>query len=307
MSTMTVENLGFPWATRDPFLFCVHHLDFYPKGNGRGGPAASLRGRQIGNDFIIKDGWRMYHGAKIPGFPAHPHRGFETVTVVQRGIVNHADSMGAAGRYGGGDLQWMTAGSGIQHSEMFPMLEENQGNTLELFQIWLNLPNHRKMVDPNFKMLWAETIPKSTFEAGCSIKVIHYCNAIGNKKGPVPTPDSWASEAINDVAIWVITIGEQASWVLPEVLTGVNTSLYLYEGKDVEVAGEMLKLNQVGHIDQSEGLKIKNGEASAKLLLLQGRPIGEPVVQYGPFVINTRQEIVDTFEEYRRTRFGGWP
>ncbi|MEC8283501.1 MAG: pirin family protein, partial [SAR324 cluster bacterium] len=102
MATMTVDNLGFPWATRDPFLFCVHHLDFYPKGNGRGGPAASLRGRQIGNDFIIRDGWRMYHGAKIPGFPAHPHRDFETVTVVQRGMVDHADSMGAAGYYGGG-------------------------------------------------------------------------------------------------------------------------------------------------------------------------------------------------------------
>ena len=133
MATMTIENLGFPWATRDPFLFCVHHLDFYPKGNGKGGPAATLRGRQIGNDFIIKDGWRMYHGDKIPGFPAHPHRGFETVTVVQRGMVDHADSMGAAGRYGGGDVQWLTAGSGIQHSEMFPLLEENQGNTLELF------------------------------------------------------------------------------------------------------------------------------------------------------------------------------
>ena len=203
----------------------------------------------------------------------------------------------------------MTAGSGVQHSEMFPLLEENQGNTLELFQIWLNLPKHRKMVDPNFKMLWAETIPISTFEdeAGHSIKVIQYCKAIGNEKGPVPSPDSWAIEAINDVAIWVITLEEQASWVLPEVLTGVNRSLYLYEGKDVEVAGEILKLNQVGHIDQSEGLKIKNGEASAKLLLLQGRPIGEPVVQYGPFVMNTRQEIVDTFEEYRRTQFGGWP
>ena len=197
----------------------------------------------------------------------------------------------------------------VQHSEMFPLLEENQGNTLELFQIWLNLPKHRKMVDPNFKMLWVKTIQTSTFEdeAGRSIKVIHHCKAIGNKKGPVPTPDSWASEAINDVAIWVITLEEQASWVLPEVLTGVNRSLYLYEGKDVEVAGERLKLNQVGHIVQSEGFKIKNGEASAKLLLLQGRPIGEPVEQYGPFVMNTRQEIVATFEEYRRTQFGGWP
>ena len=87
----------------------------------------------------------------------------------------------------------------------------------------------------------------------------------------------------------------------------MNRSLYFCEGKDVEVAGEMLKLNQVGHINQSEGLKIKNGEASAKLFLLQGRPTGEPVVQYGPFVMNSRQEIVDIFEEYRRTQFGGWP
>ena len=137
-------------------------------------------------------------------------------------------------------------------------------------------------------MLWAETIQTSTFEdkAGRSIKVIQYTKAIGNKKGPLPTPDSWASEAINDVAILVITLEEQASWVLQEVLTGVNRRLYLYEGKDVKVAGEMLKLNQVGHIDQSEGLKIKNEEASAKLLLLQSRPIGEPVVQYGLFVMN---------------------
>ena len=113
-------------------------------------------------------------------------------------------------------------------------------------------------------MLWAETIPKSTFEdeAGRSIKVIQFFKAIGTKKRPVPTPDSWTSEAINDAAIWVITLDEQASWALPEMLTGVNRSLYLYEGKDVEVAGEKLKLNQVGHINQSEGLRIKNGEAT---------------------------------------------
>jgi len=192
---------------------------------------------------------------------------------------------------------------------MFPLLEENQGNSLELFQIWLNLPKHRKMVDPNFKMLWAETIPTSTFEdeEGHSIKVIQYCKSIGTKKGPVPTPYSWAVEPINDVAIWVISLDEQARWELPEVLKGVNRSLYIYEGKSVEVAGEQLKLNQVCHINQSESLKIKNGESSAKLLLLQGRPIGEPVVQYGPFVMNSRQEIVDTFEEYRQTQFGGWP
>ena len=120
----------------------------------------------------------------------------------------------------------------------------------------------------------------------------------------MPTPDSWASEASNDVAIWAISLDEQARWELPEVLRGEHRSLHLYEGKSVEVAGEQLKLNQVGHINQSESLKIIIGESSAKLLLLQGRPIGETVVQYGPFVMNSRQEIVETFEEYRRTQFG---
>src|SRR5690606_19240042 len=96
-SAAVVEPLGAPpWKTRDPFLFCVHHDDRYPAGNEDFGPATSLEGRRIGSDFAGKDGWRMYHGRVVPGFPAHPHRGFETVTVVRRGLLDHADSLGAA-------------------------------------------------------------------------------------------------------------------------------------------------------------------------------------------------------------------
>lgn len=109
-----VWPLGFQWETVDPFLFCIHHKDFYPMGNAQFGPQASLAGRNIGNDFAGTDGWRMYHGDVVPGFPVHPHRGFETVTIVLKGLVDHADSLGAAGRYGGGDVQWMTAGKGAQ-------------------------------------------------------------------------------------------------------------------------------------------------------------------------------------------------
>ena len=123
-----IQPLGFNWPTIDPFLFCVHHLDNYPAGNDQLGPAASLAGRNLGQDFTTKDGWRMYHGEIIPGFPAHPHRGFETVTVVLNGFVDHSDSHGAAGRYGNGDVQWMTAGAGLQHSEMFPLLSQKDGN-----------------------------------------------------------------------------------------------------------------------------------------------------------------------------------
>jgi len=117
-----------PWETRDPFLFCVHHVDRYPAGNDAQGPATSLAGRALGQDFEGQDGWRMYHGRTVPGFPQHPHRGFETVTVVRHGLVDHSDSMGAAARYGAGDVQWLTAGGGIQHAEMFPLVERARDN-----------------------------------------------------------------------------------------------------------------------------------------------------------------------------------
>ncbi len=145
---LDITPLGFPWPTMDPFLFCVYHDDRYPKGNAAMGPDASLAGREIGQDFAGKDGWRMYHGAQVPGFPSHPHRGCETVTSVRRGLIDHADSLGAAARFGGGDVQWLTAGRGIVHSEMFPLLDRAQPNPLELFQIWLNLPARDKMVAP---------------------------------------------------------------------------------------------------------------------------------------------------------------
>src|SRR5262245_65515327 len=136
---LEVVELGAPpWPTIDPFLFCVHHHDAYPAGNEALGPDAELTARDLGMDFSGGDGWNMYHGLVVPGFPQHPHRGFETVTYVRRGLIDHSDSLGAAARFGRGDTQWLTAGGGIVHSEMFPLLEEDSDNPLELFQIWLN-------------------------------------------------------------------------------------------------------------------------------------------------------------------------
>ena len=151
--------LGFPWQTPDPFLICVHHTDAYPAGDERLAPAASLEGRHLGQDFEGKDGWRMYHGDVVPGFPQHPHRGFETVTIVKRGLIDHADSLGAVARFGGGDVQWLTAGKGIVHSEMFPLIHRDAPNPLELFQIWVNLPRANKLVEPHFSMLWRDAVP----------------------------------------------------------------------------------------------------------------------------------------------------
>jgi redox-sensitive bicupin YhaK (pirin superfamily) len=304
-----IKRLGFPWVTQDPFLFCVHHLDYYPEGNGMLGPVSSLAGRNIGNDFVIKDGWRMYHGETVPGFPAHPHRGFETITFALQGLIDHADSNGAAGRYGNGDVQWMTAGSGLQHSEMFPLLNENEKNTTELFQIWLNLPAKSKFVPPTFKMLWSDSIPKirlkDTNQNGIEIQLA--AGKYEKYAAPGPAPDSWAANPENEVNIWQIIMDGDAVWEIPSALGKVNRSLYFFEGETIEVESNPIQINHVLELDANKKITIKNGKKPARLLLLQGKPINEPVEQYGPFVMNNMAEVQEAFSDYRKTQFGGWP
>ena len=296
--------LGFPWETQDPFLFCVYHLDYYPKGNEEMGPDASLDGRNLGNDFTIKDGWRMYHGSTIPGFPYHPHRGFETITIVNKGFCDHSDSLGAAGRFGQGDVQWMTAGRGVQHSEMFPLINKEKENTLELFQIWLNLPKAGKFVDPHFKMLWSEDIPVHS-QDGVTVKVI--AGEYNGMDAPEPAPDSWAHEHEHHVAIWNIKMDANSSFTLPANDGPLNRSIYYYEGDRMLVDGQQISAGHGADLNAGQGNKLENGDSPSSLLLLQGRPIAEPVAKYGPFVMNTQLEIQQAMEDYQLTRFGGWP
>ncbi len=302
--------LGFPWVTQDPFLFCVHHLDNYPEGNEVMGPDASLAGRSIGQDFAEnKEGWRMYHGEKVPGFPAHPHRGFETVTVVTKGLIDHSDSLGAAGRFGFGDVQWMTAGKGVQHCEMFPLVNRKEKNPLELFQIWLNLPKAKKMAEPHFAMLWSAAIPTYTHTDSknkhTSVYVVS--GRIEKTTAPDPAPDSWAADSAHEVAIWLITMEPAAEWNLPAATRGVNRSLYFYDGSSVSVAGDTFSQHQAIELVADSDVKLVNGQTTAKFLMLQGKPIDEPVVQYGPFVGNSEADIQQAYQDFRRTQFGGWP
>jgi len=304
-----IKPLGFTWETRNPFLFCVHHLDNFPPGNDELGPNASLKGRTLGQDFTLKDGWRMYHGETIPGFPAHPHRGFETVTIVLQGFVDHSDSHGAAGRYGNGDVQWMTAGSGLQHSEMFPLLNKTENNPCELFQIWLNLPKSNKFCKPHFKMLSNEEIPfyKEQDANGKSIVVRIIAGGIRNVIAPPPAPDSWAADEKNEVAILLIKLEENAEWTIPPASFGINRSLYFYKGSSLEIAGTNVESYHSVDLLADQNVLIKNSETDAYILLLQGKAIDEPVVQYGPFVMNSSEEIQQAFSDYRKTQFGGWP
>ena len=306
---LKIESLGFPWQTQDPFLFCVYHADAYPKGNAEFGPDASLEGRQLGNDFEIRDGWRMYHGRRVPGFPVHPHRGFETVTVVRKGLVDHSDSLGGAGRYGNGDVQWMTAGKGIQHAEMFPLLNREGPNTLELFQIWLNLPRAGKMVDPHYAMLWKEEISEHVYldDEGLSTRVEVVAGSLGETTAPDPAPRSWAADGSNEVAIWYVEMEAGARWKLPPASPGINRNLYFFEGERIQLNEESIPVSKAIDLAADREVILQNGTATGRFLLLQGRPIGETVVSYGPFVMNSREEIQQTYKDYQQTQFGGWP
>ena len=306
---LSVTPLGFPWATADPFLFCVYHEDAYPAGDDKMGPAASLAGRNLGNDFAGKDGWRMYHGDVVPGFPQHPHRGFETVTIVRRGLIDHSDSLGAGARFGAGDVQWLTAGKGIVHSEMFPLLDQKQPNPLELFQLWLNLPRASKLVEPHFTMFWRDAIPVQKFQdaAGRTVTVTVIAGRLGELSPLPPPPHSFAASAESELAIWTIELEPGAKWTLPAAAAGINRTVYVFAGSGLRIGEQSVPARSSASLRSDAAVTLQSGAETTELLLLQGRPIGEPVSQYGPFVMNTPAEIQQAFADYRRTGFGGWP
>jgi quercetin 2,3-dioxygenase len=306
---LEIRPLGFPWVTADPFLFCVHHDDAYPAGNERLGPAVSLAGRALGQDFGRKDGFSMYHGEVVPGFPQHPHRGFETVTIVRKGYIDHSDSLGATARFGSGDVQWLTAGSGIVHCEMFPLLQRDRPNPLELFQIWLNLPSKDKLVEPHFAMLWDKQIPRRSFldDRGRETNVSVIAGRVADAAAPSPPPHSWASQSDADVAIWSLRLAPGAVFTLPTALASTVRTLYFFRGTSLTIAGERINSHAAVQVQSDAQVVLENGTSESEILLLQGRPIGEPVAQHGPFVMNTRAEIQQAMFDYQRTRFGGWP
>lgn len=304
-AVLGVMSLDFQWQGLDPFIMTMHHLDRYPEGDELQGPVPGLDGRRIGSDFSGTDGWSMYHGTHVPGFPQHPHRGFETVTVVRQGYVDHSDSLGATARYGGGDVQWLTTGSGIQHSEMFPLINNDRGNPLELFQIWLNLPPEAKMVDAYFAMLWSEEIPTISPAPGVSVDVI--AGALDGHIPPAAPPDSWASHPNGDMAIWLVRVDTGAAFTVPAHADGLNRMLHFFVGERVTIDGEPFEVGVGVQLASDQDATILNEGAPAEFLMLQGRPIGAPVFQLGPFVMNTPEELQKAFADYRETGFGGWP
>jgi len=304
-----VGKLGFQLQVLSPYIICFHHRDLFPAGNGRMEPSSYISTRLKGNDFREDVPYRMYHGDKIPGFPYHPHRGFETITVVLKGMIDHADGLSLSGRYGDGDVQWMTAGKGLQHSEMFPVLDTAKENPLELFQIWLNLPKKNKFVDPYYKMLWREDIPVFLHkdESGLltTLKIIN--GTYNNTTYLEANPDSWAYDSKNHVNIWLLEMAPNATFTLPAISSTLNRALYFYEGDSIKIENQKIAAKSYIYLDGENETVLENQDTTSYLLLLDGEPINEPVAAYGPFVMNTDQEITDAYNDYKKTQFGGWP
>lgn len=315
--------LGKSWPGPGPFLYVKFHRDNYPAGNGRLGPDPKfLEGRVLGNDFKDKDGWNMYMGTEVPGFPAHPHRGMETVTIVREGMIDHGDSTASGARYSEGDVQWVTAGKGVMHSEMFPLLHTGKGakNTLDLYQLWLNLAKTDKDADPEFVMMWHEAIPHIRKD-GAVIQVI-----AGDYYGssPLAPPSaSWAARKSSDLATWFIDMEPGSTVTLPPTNTpetertvyihacapGPNGPEMTEEPVKVKVGDEWVPdWHAISFPPGSGEVTLENApHASARVLVLQSVPIGEPVAVRGPFVMNLEQENIDAFAVYRKTHFGGFP
>jgi len=320
-SVISAANQGFQWQTEDPFLFCVHHRDVYPKGSGDANLGLAdkslLRGREMGMDFTLKDGFRWYHGTHKPGFPQHPHRGFETLTLARHGFIDHSDSLGATARFGNNDAQWMTAGKGISHCEMFPLLNTTDTNLCELFQIWINLPNAKKTVDPFFKMLWSTEIPKFTFDDG-KVEVVVVAQSqkepldfAEGQKPPTPPPNSYAASDDSHVSVFTVKIQPGGSWTLPKTVQGSNRNLYYFVGSDVLVAGQSFPKSNPAikiKLQPTHDILIENkGSETAEFLYLSAKPIGEPVVQQGPFVGASKSDIMQAYKDYQSGKFGRWP
>jgi quercetin 2,3-dioxygenase len=234
----------------------------------------------------------------IAGFPDHPHRGFETVTYMLEGHMLHRDHLGNTGNLGPGSVQWMTAGHGVIHSEM-PQQKEGR---MRGFQLWINLPAREKMKPAAYRDIPADEVPQVSFPGG-EIKVIAGTLTLAGRdttqviSGPVNGPDDPLS---TDPVYWDLRLAPNASVSLP-LPDGHQAMVYLYEGQ-ARIGNDLLPARSAGVLGSSGDLALQADGQGARLLVLAGKPIGEPVVQYGPFVMNTREEIDQAIADYRSGR-----
>jgi len=260
--------------------------------------------------FLMFDDFRQDDPAKfLPGFPWHPHRGIETITYMIRGTAEHGDSMGNRGVIGPGDVQWMTAGSGVIHQEM---PKGGRDGRMGGFQLWANLPAAQKMMDPRYRDVNAADIPEAALPGGVTAKVI--CGAVGKFRGPV-------RDIVIDPEYIDVAMPPRAEFVHP-TKPGHTVIAYVFEGEgcfsdepglstyDIEPASYFdlerrpcLGDTSVILFGDGERVKATTADSPVRFLLMSGRPLGEPVAWRGPIVMNTQEELQTAFREYRAGTF----
>jgi len=264
----------------DPFIFLVHHVHSFGPG-------------------------------EVTGFPPHPHRGFETVTYCIDGGFDHGDSRGNSGRYGNGDVQWMTAGKGILHSEMF-VTNKNERSTFNGFQLWVNLPKRLKMCEPSYDMLWKNQIPEVEFGKNSSssdanswidsgkatIKII--AGRVNDVKSNV--------EKATPMSIFHVKLDSKSIWrhLIPR---DHNAIVYMMEGPGLfgpENQRKEVTKNQYAVLNEDgDQLEVFNpSEKTLEFMMLEGKPFKEPFAHQGPFVMNTKEELREAAMDFQRGLFG---
>ena len=260
--------------------------------------------------FLLLDDFRSDDPAKyLPGFPWHPHRGIETITYVIEGNVEHGDSMGNKGNISVGDVQWMTAGSGIIHQEM---PKGDKAGRMGGFQLWANLPSYQKMMGPRYRDVRRDQIPEATLDGGVRVKII--CGKVEGIQGPV-------RDIVIDPEYLDVSVPAGSNFTHP-IDSGHNAFAYVIEGKGYfdderdsfghEIIGcNYFDLDRECICDNGSLILYEDGDYVSisaadeplRFLLVSGRPIGEPVAWYGPIVMNTQEELRVAFEEYRKGTF----
>ena len=243
--------------------------------------------------FLMLDEFRSDQASDyLAGFPDHPHRGFETVTYMLAGNMRHGDNQGNSGKLRAGSVQWMTAGRGIVHSEM----PEQEDGLMWGFQLWVNLPAKDKMTAPRYQDIAPEQVPRLDPADGVELRLL--TGRVGEVEGPVTdvaTAPLYVDVRLQAGAQWTATLPERH-----------NAFVYVYEGSATVGDGDSaraLARGELGVLSHGEQVRMVAGDAPARLILVAGKPLNEPVAKYGPFVMNTPEQIVAAIRDYQSGRF----
>lgn len=284
-------------------MFVSHHLDTYPHGNEQMAPPLELiRGRNLGRDYQQRFGFRMYHGRVVPGFPMHAHWGYETITIAEKGYVDHFDTEMNHGRFGNGDVQWTLASSKYEHCEMYPLLDQENENPVQITQVVINLPLERKNKENRVNNIWAEQIPEVSGEG---YKVTVYCGEYGGRSIYSPNEGSWAVKE-NGVRILRIELEPGASLSFEPASEGIVRNVYQTEGKGSKMDGVEIREGTRLKIKPNSGFTMEAGKEPAFFWLLEGKPIDQKMAQFGPVILENLDDVREAMDDIRKNEFQIW-